>query len=34
MGGDHKNIFQLLRFNGTLLELVGGRKQQISIIEQ
>lgn len=31
--GDHMNIFELLKFNGTILQLVGGKRQQVNIVE-
>lgn len=32
--GQHLNIFKLLTFNGTLLELIGAKRKQVSIIEE
>lgn len=32
--GNHSNIFNLLRFNGTLLELTGAKRHQVSILEE
>ena len=32
--GNHSNIFGLLTFNGTLLELAGTKCQQVKIIEE
>jgi len=30
--GDHMNIFELLKFNGTILELEGGQRQQVKAV--
>ena len=32
LDGDHNNIVSLLRFNGNLLELIGGKRQQVTIV--
>lgn len=31
--GDHMNIFELLKFNGTILELEGGQRQQVNAVQ-
>jgi len=30
--GDHMNIFELLKFNGAILEIQGGKRQQDNVL--